>query len=407
MKIFLVGGAVRDELLNLPIKELDWVVVGATPDEMLLQGAYFPVFLHPKTKEEYALARQEKKSGHGYHGFDFIANPNITLEEDLLRRDLTINAIAKDKNNNLIDPYNGATDIKNKILKHISPAFAEDPLRVLRVARFAARFHYLGFTIAPETLNLMSNISSSGELEHLTPERVFKEIKLALATKHPQVFFKTLRQTNSLKIILPELDNLYGIPAKKEYHPEVDTGVHTMMVLEQAAKLTDNLEVRFAALLHDLGKAKTPKNILPSHHGHEKSGLALIKNICKRFKVDNNCKNLALLVGEHHGQAHRIFEMRAETILKLLQKLDAFRREERFFQFLQACEADSKGRTGFENIKYKQSEYLINIFNKIKKLNIKEVIDNHVSPTNLTGKEISELIYKTRLQIIQDSIKSQ
>jgi len=405
MKIYLVGGAVRDELLKLPIKERDFVVVGATPDEMLKKGFKqvgkdFPVFLHPKTKEEYALARQERKSGHGYHGFEFIANPNITLEEDLLRRDLTINAIAKDENNNLIDPYNGIKDINNKILRHISPAFSEDPLRVLRVARFAARFHHLGFKIADETLNLMQDITDSGELEHLTPERVYKEIKLALTTKHPQIFFEALRVTKALKALLPEIDALYNVPQKKEYHPEIDTGIHTMMVLEQAAKLSDDTEVRFAALVHDLGKAKTPKDKLPSHHGHEKSSVSLVKNICTRFKIDNNTKELAMLVAEYHGKMHRIYEMRPETILKFLHQLDAFRREERFEKFLLACEADSKGRKGFENIEYKNSKYLKDIFNIVKNIDVNSLINQASKDTKLSGKDISDLIFNERIILI-------
>jgi len=409
MKTYLVGGAVRDELLKLPIKERDFVVVGSTPNEMLKKGFKqvgkdFPVFLHPKTKEEYALARQERKSGHGYHGFEFIANPNITLQEDLLRRDLTINAIAKDEQNNLIDPYNGIEDLNNKVLRHISPAFQEDPLRVLRVARFAARFHHLGFKIADETLKLMQEIALSGELEHLTPERVYKEIKLALATKHPQVFFDVLRETKSLKVLLPEIYNLYNVPQKAEYHPEIDTGIHTMMVLEQATKLSDDIEIRFAALVHDLGKAKTPKDQLPSHHGHEKQSVSLVKNLCQRFKIDNNTKELALLVAEYHGKMHRIYEMRPETILKFLHQLDAFRREERFNKFLTACEADSRGRKGFERTEYKNSKYLKDIFNKVKSINVQDLITQSSSNNKLSGKEISDLIFNERVRLISESL---
>lgn len=412
MKIYLVGGAVRDELLKLPVKERDYVVVGATPAEMLKNkfkqvGKDFPVFLHPKTNEEYALARQERKSGHGYHGFDFIADPSVTLEEDLLRRDLTINAIAKDENSNkLIDPYNGLKDLNNKILRHVSPAFSEDPLRVLRVARFAARFYSLGFKVADETLDLMQKISKSGELEHLTPERVYIEIKKALATNHPHIFFEVLRKTNSLKILLPEIDNLFGVPAKKEYHPEIDTGIHTLMVLEQATKLSDNLEIRFAALVHDLGKAKTPKENLPSHYGHEKLSGPLVKNLCNRFKIDNSTRELALLVAEHHGKMHRIHEMNPETILKFLHQLDAFRREERFNNFLIACEADSKGRKGFENIDYAQAKYLKDIFLAVKDIDLNKIIQKNPENSNLKGKEIADLIFNERTNIINNFMKN-
>lgn len=409
MKIYLVGGAVRDELLKLPIKERDFVVVGANPNEMLENGFKqvgkdFPVFLHPKTKEEYALARQERKSGHGYHGFLFITNPNVSLEEDLLRRDLTINAIAKDENNNLIDPYNGIKDLKNKILRHVSPAFKEDPLRVLRVARFAARFHHLGFTIADETLNLMQKISLSFELEHLTPERVYKEIKLALETQNPKIFFETLRKISALKILLPEIDALYNVPQKAEYHPEIDTGIHTMMVLEEATKLSNDVEIRFAALVHDLGKAKTPKEQLPSHHGHEIKSVALVKEVCQRFKIDTNTKELALLVAEYHGKMHRIYEMRSEAILKFLHELDAFRREARFEKFLLACEADSRGRKGFENTEYKNAKYLKEIFNKIKNIDVQELINKNSNNSGLSGKQIADLVSKERIRLIKLSV---
>jgi tRNA nucleotidyltransferase (CCA-adding enzyme) len=368
MKTYLVGGAVRDALLNLPSKgrasDRDWVVVGATPDALLTQGYQavgkdFPVFLHPQTKEEYALARTERKSGVGYHGFDTRFSPDVTLEQDLLRRDLTINAIAQDPDSGaLIDPYGGQADLQARVLRHVSPAFVEDPLRVLRVARFAARFASLGFTVADETLALMQQISVNGELSTLQPERVWRETQLALCTAAPQVFVRVLRDCDALKIIFPELDALFGVPQPERWHPEVDTGVHMLMVLEQAARLSPDPVVRFAALMHDLGKGTTPKDILPRHIGHEFRGIPLVEGVCARWRVPNEYRDLALICAAQHGKLHAVFEMRSSTLLEFLEKLDALRRPQRFEQFLLACEADARGRTGFEERSYPQNAYL-------------------------------------------------
>jgi len=326
IKTYLVGGAVRDEMLGYPFSEKDWVVTGTTVENMLEQGYRkvgkdFPVFLHPKTNEEYALARTERKSGHGYHGFEIHAEPSVTLEEDLARRDLTINAMAQDENGNLIDPFNGAGDLEDKILRHVSPAFSEDPVRVLRVARFAARYHHLGFTIADETISLIRSMVEGGEIAHLVAERVWQEMYKALAEKHPQAFFHVLRETGALKVILPEVDVLYGIPNPPQWHPEIDTGIHTMMVLEQATKLSALPLVRFAALCHDLGKGVTPEKFWPKHRGHEETGVRIIKAVCRRMRIPKEFEHLACLGSRYHLHAHKAFELRPETIFKLLEAL--------------------------------------------------------------------------------------
>jgi tRNA nucleotidyltransferase (CCA-adding enzyme) len=365
MKTYLVGGAVRDALLNLPVKERDWVVVGATPDDLLSQGYQavgrdFPVFLHPQTNEEYALARTERKSGMGYHGFDTRFSPEVTLEQDLLRRDLTINAIAQDPATGAwIDPYGGQADLQARLLRHVSPAFIEDPLRVLRVARFAARFASLGFTVATETMALLQTISSSGELTALTPERVWRETQLALSTTSPQVYLQVLRECGALKVILPEVDALFGVPQPAQWHPEVDTGVHMLMVMEQTARLTPDPVTRFAALMHDLGKGTTPKEVLPRHIGHEVRGVVLVEAVCTRWRVPNDYRDLAVICTAQHGKLHAVFAMRSSTLLEFLEKLDALRRPQRFQQFLLACEADARGRTGFEQRAYPQAAFLL------------------------------------------------
>ncbi|GLQ33379.1 multifunctional CCA addition/repair protein [Litoribrevibacter albus] len=363
MKTYLVGGAVRDHLLNIPVYDRDWVVVGATPEEMNKAGFRsvgkdFPVFLHPDTHEEHALARKEKKEGRGYHGFICDFSSDVTLEEDLLRRDLTINAMAQDTSGEIIDPYHGQKDLENKLLRHVSEAFSEDPLRVLRVARFAARFHHLGFSVAEETIDLMREISASGELDYLTAERVWKETERALSEQSPWVFFNVLRECDALAIIFPELDQLFGVPQRKEFHPEIDTGLHSMMVLEQASLLSKEITVRFAALTHDLGKGITPAEMLPRHIGHEFKGLTLVDELCQRLKVPNKLKELALLVCEFHTQCHTAFQLKPSTVLKLLDKVDAWRKPERFEEFLLACEADARGRTGYEDSDYPQADYL-------------------------------------------------
>ena len=314
MQIYLVGGAVRDSLLNYPSSENDWVVVGATPKQMTDQGFKpvgqdFPVFIHPHTSEEYALARTERKSGQGYKGFEFYASTDVSLEEDLIRRDLTINAIAQDNDGNIIDPYGGQKDLEKKLLRHVSDAFTEDPLRVLRVARFAARYHHLGFSIANETLDLMKSIVADGEMSFLVAERVWKETSRALSEQSPQVFIKVLRDCGALNALFPEIDGLFGVPQRADYHPEVDTGTHTLMALEQSVKLSDSNAVRFSVLVHDLGKALTPDSVLPSHTGHEKSGLPLVKALCDRLTVPNSHRQLAMAVTEYHLHSHKALSL--------------------------------------------------------------------------------------------------
>ncbi|WP_131110011.1 multifunctional CCA addition/repair protein [Sulfuricystis thermophila] len=355
MKVFCVGGAVRDELLGLPVQDRDWVVVGSTPEEMLSRGFTpvgkdFPVFLHPRTHEEYALARTERKSGRGYHGFTFHTSPEVTLEEDLARRDLTINTIAKAEDGTLIDPFGGRADLEKKILRHVSPAFAEDPVRILRVARFAARF--ADFSIAPETLALMRAVVENGEVDHLVPERVWQELARGLMEHRPSRMFESLRACGALAKLLPELDRLWGVPQRADYHPEVDTGVHVMMVIDMAARLNLSLPARFAALTHDLGKGMTPAEILPRHVGHEQKSVALIEPLAARLKVPAACRDLALLVARFHGDLHKVAELRPETQLKILERCDALRRPARFTEILAACEADYRGRLGWEDKDY-------------------------------------------------------
>lgn len=348
MKTYLVGGAVRDALLNYPVKERDWVVVGATPEELLSQGYQrvgrdFPVFLHPKTGEEYALARTERKSGVGYYGFDCDYQPTVTLQEDLLRRDLTINAMAMDKDQQLIDPYHGLQDLKNKTLRHVSSAFVEDPVRVLRVARFLARYRHLGFTLADETRALMYKMVKNNELDHLVPERVWQEWQASLTEKNPEEFIKTLRSCGALAVIAPELDVLFGVPNPRQYHAEVDSGVHSLMSLQEAVTLSTDAKVRFAALVHDLGKGVTPITSWPKQHEHEKNGVALIEKLCLRLRIPNDYREFAILVCTYHLSIHRLLELKPTTVVNVLEKTDAFRRPERFFDLLVVCEADAKG----------------------------------------------------------------
>ncbi len=402
MKTYLVGGAVRDQLLNIPIKDRDYMVVGATPEEMLAKGYKqvgkdFPVFLHPKTQQEYALARTERKTGLGYGGFSVYAAPDVTLEEDLLRRDLTINAIAQDEQGQLYDPYGGQADIDKRLLRHVSQAFVEDPLRVLRVARFAARFHSLGFSVAPETLTLMQEIAKSGELEALTAERIFQELDKALSTEAPQVFFEVLREAGALGILFPELEALFGIPQPEKWHPEIDTGIHTLMVLEQAAQLSQDKRVRFAALVHDLGKALSPKEQLPKHHGHGQKGLPLIRALCERIRVPNDYRDLALLVSDQHQNVHKAFELRPETLVKLFDKADLWRKPERLEQLLLACEADIKGRTGLEQMPYPQADYIRHCFTLAQGVEIKPIIE-----AGFKGAEIKAELQKRRVTLISE-----
>ena len=363
MQIYRVGGAVRDRLLNYPSSENDWVVVGASPQALIDRGYRpvgrdFPVFIHPQSGEEYALARTERKSGHGYGGFTFYTASNVTLIEDLQRRDLTINAIAEDSEGCLIDPYNGQRDLDDKILRHVSDAFLEDPLRVLRTARFAARYHHLGFSIASETMDAMRVLVDSGEMEHLVAERVWRETQRALGEQTPQVYFQTLRDCGALACILPEVDRLFGVAQRPDFHPEIDTGVHTMMALEQAAKLSDDCSVRFAVLVHDVGKGITPADVLPRHTGHEARGLPLVKTLCERLKVPNEYRKLALVVTEYHLQCHRAADLKVETLLNLLRGVGALKSSAKLEPFLLSCEADARGRLGLENRHYSSPNYL-------------------------------------------------
>jgi len=363
MRVYLVGGAVRDRLLGLAVRERDWVVVGATPEELVLAGyepvgREFPVFLHPTTHEEYALARQERKVGPGYRGFTTQFAPTVTLEEDLRRRDLTINAMAEDEHGTLIDPCGGQADLAARRLRHVSEAFVEDPVRILRVARFAARFAPLGFRVADETLALMRRITAAGEGRTLVPERVWQETERALGEAHPEVFFEILRACGALVVIFPEIDALFGVPQPPRWHPEIDTGVHVMLALQYAARQGASGAVRFAVLTHDLGKAQTPKAEWPSHHRHEEFGVPLINELCDRFKVPNGHRELAILTARHHTLVHRAMELRPATVLTLLENCDAFRRPERFAELLLACEADARGRTGRESAPYPQAAYL-------------------------------------------------
>ena len=401
MEIYLVGGAVRDSLLDLPVRDKDWVVVGSNAKLMKEQGYLqvgkdFPVFLHPQTKQEYALARTERKVGVGYLGFEFDASEFVTLEQDLLRRDLTINAIAESSDGQLIDPYNGRRDIKDKVLRHVSPAFAEDPLRVLRVAKFAARFARLGFTVAPETLKLMSNIVQSGEIEALVRERVWQEIEQTMGGPAPDVFIAVLRDCGALKSILPEVDRLFGVPQPVKYHPEVDTGLHTLLSLQQAVKLTDDPVIRYATLVHDVGKGVTDKANWPSHHAHETLGLPLQADISKRLHVPNEFAKLAALVCEHHTKMHRIKELRPTTLLKLIEALDGFRRPERVQKFLLACEADARGRTGLEERDYPQNAYLTTILNELSQLDLGALLKEE------KPKNPQEFVQQSRLSLLSD-----
>ncbi|WLD59047.1 multifunctional CCA addition/repair protein [Salinispirillum sp. LH 10-3-1] len=363
-KSYLVGGAVRDRLLHLPVKDRDWVVVGATPDELLRAGyrqvgADFPVFLHPESQEEYALARTERKSGLGYQGFICDFSPDISLEDDLLRRDLTINAMAEATDGTLVDPYGGAQDLQARLLRHVSPAFAEDPLRVLRVARFAARFADLGFEIAPETLALMKAMVESGELANLTPERAWQETEKALLSNQPSVYFMTLRQVGALHILMPELDALFGVPQTMRFHPEVDTGMHTMMALDAATTLTDRIDVRFAVLCHDFGKAATDTERLPSHHGHERSGVARVDAACKRLKVSKRLHQLARLTAEWHTHCHRVSDLKPSTVLKVLEAFRALQDGTQLEGFVLACKSDARGRSGYDQLAYEQADWLL------------------------------------------------
>jgi tRNA nucleotidyltransferase (CCA-adding enzyme) len=362
MQVYLVGGAVRDRLLGRAVRERDWVVVGATPAELeragfIPVGRDFPVFLHPQTKEEHALARTERKTGPGYRGFVTEFSPAVTLEEDLRRRDLTINAMAEDAAGRVIDPYGGRSDLEARVLRHVSEAFVEDPVRILRVARFAARYAPLGFRVADETLELMRRMVADGEANALVAERVWAETEKALAEERPDVFIQVLHDCGALKVVYPEIEALFGVPQVEKWHPEVDTGIHQLLSLREAVKLGGSVAVRFAVLMHDLGKGVTPADVLPSHHGHEAAGVAQIEALCGRLRVPNHLRELAVVTARYHTHVHRAFELRPETVLKTLESCDALRRPERFSDFLLACEADARGRTGLETRAYPQRAY--------------------------------------------------
>lgn len=401
MKFYLVGGAVRDRLLGLPVHERDWLVLGGTPEAMVAQGFKpvgkdFPVFLHPQTNEEYALARTERKTAPGYHGFVFHADPEVTLEQDLLRRDLTINAMLLDENDELVDPYGGYADIEQKILRHVSPAFAEDPVRILRVARFAARWAHLGFQVADETLQLMKSMVAAGEVNALVSERVWQECERALGEKNPQVFFQVLRDCDALAIIFPEIDALFGVPQTAQHHPEIDTGVHTLMVLQQCAMLTDDTVARFAALCHDLGKALTPAALWPRHLGHEQRSEKPVLALCERLAVPNEFRDLAVRVAVYHTHCHRALELRASTTVDLFQHLDLFRRPQRLEPFLMACEADARGRTGFEHCEYKPTAYLRALWQACA-----AVKSDGIDAAHFQGKQFGEELLRLRIAAVQ------
>lgn len=402
--IYLVGGAVRDKILGHPYHEHDWVVVGATPEMMLKEGYLqvgkdFPVFLHPESKEEYALARAERKVAAGYHGFEVDASPTITLEEDLLRRDLTINAIAEDQNGTIIDPFKGVEDIEARTLRHVSDAFIEDPVRVLRLARFYARYAPYNFIIAEETKSLCRQMAKNGELDALVPERIFLELQKALSEKMPHLFFTALRELGALEILFPELEALFGVPQTAKYHPEIDSGVHTLMALEQSAKITQDLPTRFSVLCHDFGKAITPKEEWPSHKLHEIRGVPLVEAFCKRLKVPNEYRDIALKVTEHHLLMHKTFELRPKTILKLMKNLDALRNPQKLVQFVDACKADARGRLHFEDRDYPQREYLLTIQKELANIDARSVLEG-AEPA-----EIPKRIEAAQLQTIAKVIK--
>ncbi|NQD36421.1 multifunctional CCA addition/repair protein [Permianibacter sp. IMCC34836] len=402
MKSYLVGGAVRDQLLGRRVTERDYVVVGATAEQMLALGYTqvgrdFPVFLHPETRAEYALARTERKSGHGYRGFVMHAAPDVTLEADLQRRDLTINAMALDDDGTLIDPYHGRADLDKKLLRHVSPAFAEDPVRVLRVARFAARYAPLGFTVAPETQALMQQMVRDGELDHLTPERVWQETAKALSEDEPGVYIEVLRSCGALKIIFPELDCLWGVPNPAQWHPEIDTGVHTLMVLAVACRISDNIRVRFAALVHDLGKGVTPAQFWPSHRGHEEAGVPIIEALATRLKLPNEFRDLAVLTSRFHLHFHRGFQLRPGTVLKVLMQSDALRRPERFQELLLACEADYRGREGWLERAYPQRAYWQQALAAVRAVPVQPLLDQ-----GLQGQKLADHLHEHRTQAVAE-----
>jgi len=404
MDIYLVGGAVRDKLLGRTYRERDWVVVGGTPELLEAQGyrrvgKNFPVFLHPETNEEYALARTETKTGPGYHGFDVYAGQDVTLEEDLQRRDLTINAIAETAAGELIDPWGGQSDLQDRLLRHVSDAFREDPLRVLRVARFAASYSREGFSVAPETLELMRAISAGGELATLTPERIWQETEKALQSDRPDIYIQVLRDCDALEAIFPEIDVLFGVPQPEKWHPEIDTGIHVLMVMRMAAQLSNSVAVRFAGMVHDLGKGNSNKEWWPSHRGHEQRGIKLIEKLCARIAVPNRCRDLAVQVSQYHTHIHRALELRPDTILKVLESLDAFRRPERFEEFLLVCEADARGRKGLEDNPYHQADIMRTAFEAAQSISTAEL-----QQRGLQGPAFGAALKQERVTAIRGSL---
>lgn len=403
LEIYLVGGAVRDELLGLPVKERDWVVIGATPDDLLARGFQpvgkdFPVFLHPQTREEYALARTERKTAPGYYGFDIQAGAEVTLEEDLRRRDLTINAIARDTTGRLIDPYQGRRDLEARRLRHVSPAFAEDPVRILRLARFTARYAELGFQVAPETMALMRAMVADGEVDTLVPERVWAETVRALSEPRPELFFETLRACGALAVIFPEIDRLFGVPQPAAHHPEIDTGVHTLMALAQAVRSQADVVTRFAVLVHDLGKGTTPPEEWPRHIGHEQRGADLVRGLCHRLRVPNMFRELGVLTARYHTHCHRALELRPKTLLKILQAMDAFRKPQRFAHFLLACEADARGRLGLTERAYPQATLLACVQRAATAVSARPL-----AARGLTGLALAAVLQEQRLVAITEA----
>jgi tRNA nucleotidyltransferase (CCA-adding enzyme) len=401
-QVYLVGGAVRDQLLGLDVVERDWVVVGSTPDEMKQAGyrqvgASFPVFIHPHSGDEYALARTERKQGHGYHGFSVDFHPGVTLEEDLLRRDLTINAIARDDRGQIIDPFGGQADLESRCLRHVSNAFAEDPLRVLRVARFAARFHSLGFQVHPSTADLMTGIVKSGEMEHLVPERIWAELIRAMGEARPSEFLRVMRKCGALQTLFPEIEALFGVPQVAEYHPEIDTGEHLMMALDMAVAIDSPAESVFAVLLHDLGKAVTPRNQWPRHPGHEAAGVPLVEAVCERLRVPTSALRLARRVCAEHLNCHRVREMRPAKVFALLERLDALRQPQRLAAFLKACEADYRGRLGLQDRGYPQADHLSGALQAALAVRVADL-----DVKGLAGKVIGEKLRLARIAAIRE-----
>jgi tRNA nucleotidyltransferase (CCA-adding enzyme) len=409
LETYLVGGSVRDELLQLPVKDHDYVVVGSTPEEMeklgyRSVGKDFPVYLHPKSHDQYALARTERKVARGYRGFEVYASPKVTLKDDLARRDLTINAIAKDKHGKIIDPFNGIADLKAGLLRHVAPAFSEDPVRVLRAARFSARF---GFRVAPETLTLMSEMVRNGEIDALVPERVWQELARGLMENKPSRLFSVLRDCGALTRIIPEIDILFGIPQPEKWHPEIDTGEHIMQVIDYAASKNYSLPVRFAALTHDLGKGVTPRNSWPSHPGHEKHSVKLIKGLCERIRAPKNSRDLAFLVARFHSNVHRMAELNPTTIVDMLQAVDAYRKPERFEEFIHACACDFHGRSGYIDRLYPQATWLREAFNATNRVDggaIAASLARTISDPACLSDSINTKIREARIAEIKDQL---